>query len=218
MKKNDFIELEFIGKEKNGEVFDTNIPSEAKKIGLEIDNKNFVICVGQKMVVVGLDNALENKETGKKYSVTLEAKEAFGLRKRDLVRLIPLKIFTEKNIQPRPGMTLALDNALVKIASVSGGRVLVDFNNPLAGKEITYEFTIKNRVSDSKEKINSLLDYFLKQRPEFTIKEKKAIFSLKDPMFEHAINMLNEKFKDIIGLELVIEKKKEETETIKKTQ
>ena len=166
INKNDFIELEFIGKEIDGKVFDTNIPEEAEKIDIKIENKPFIICVGQKMVVKGLDKALEGKEIGKTCNITLSYEEAFGPRRRELVRLIPLNVFTEKNVSPRPGMTLALDNNLVRIASVSGGRVLVDFNNPLAGKEISYEFVIKRKITDKKQKINSLLNYFIKKQQD----------------------------------------------------
>lgn len=204
--KNDFVELEFIGKVINGEVFDTNITEEAEKIGLKIENKKFIICIGQKMVVEGLDKALEGKEIGKKYNIALNSNEAFGSRRKELIRLVPLNVFTEKKVVPKIGMTLALDNNLVRIASVSGGRVLVDFNNPLAGKEISYEFVIKRKITDKKEKINSLLDYFLKQRLKFEIKENKAVFETKDPMFKPAIEMLNSKFKEILDIELIVNK------------
>ena len=207
IKKNDFIELEFIGKELDGKVFDTNIPEEAKKIGMEMRDKPFVICVGQEMVVKGLDKSLEGKEINKKYETTLTPKEAFGERKRELVKLVPLNAFTEKNVTPKAGMTLALDNNLVRIASVSGGRVLVDFNNPLSGKEIIYEFKIKSKIDKLEEKINSLLDYFIRQRIPFTLEKGKAIFKLENPVFEPAIKIINDKFKDILKIELTVEKK-----------
>jgi len=208
VSKNDFVELKFIGKE-NDKIFDTNIKSEGEKIGLKIEEKPFIICIGQKMVVLGLDKALENKEIGKTYNIKLSAEEAFGDRRRDLVKLIPLNVFTEKNINPQTGMTLSLDNHLVRIASVSGGRVLVDFNNPLAGKEISYEFIIEKKITDNKEKINSLLDYFIKQRISYEIKDKKAIFNVENPIFEQALKILNDKFKDILDMELIVEKKED---------
>ncbi|MBS3072945.1 FKBP-type peptidyl-prolyl cis-trans isomerase [Candidatus Pacearchaeota archaeon] len=145
-KKNDFIELEFTGKVKDGEVFDTNVPEEAKKIGLEISNSPFVLCLGQEMVIKGLDKELENREIGKEYSVDLLPKDAFQERKSSLIKLIPLNVFTQQKISPRPGMTLALDNMLVKIISVSGGRVLADFNNPLSGKIVKNSFRTRKRI------------------------------------------------------------------------
>ena len=225
VKKNDFIELDFIGREgieKDGDIFDTNISDEAKKIGLELDGKPFIIAVGQGMVINGLDKSLEDKEIGRKYTLELSPKEAFKERKKELIRLIPLKLFIEKKVNPRPGMTLALDNYLVKIVTVSGGRVLVDFNNPLAGKYVNYEFTIKRIIDDSEEKINAILDYFVKARLPFNIVEKKVIFEL-EKFFEPAITMLNEKFKEIIGLEFVfkekpVEKDKKEDKEKKETK
>ena len=39
-------------------------------------------------------------------------------------------------------MAIQLDNTIARVLSVSGGRVTMDFNNPLAGKEIDYKYKI----------------------------------------------------------------------------
>src|SRR3989344_175844 len=98
IKKNDFIELEFTGKETDGKIFDTNIKDEAEKIGLEISQNPFIISVGNGMVVLGLDNSIEGKEIGKKYTIELTPEESFGKRRKEMVRLIPLKMFIEKKV------------------------------------------------------------------------------------------------------------------------
>ena len=201
--KNDFVELEFIGKIKDGEIFDTNITKEAEKIGIAIDETSFIICIGQGMVIPGLDKALENKETGKKYSVEIAPKEAFKDRNPSLVKLIPIKAFKEKNVNPYPGMTLALDNMLVKIISVSGGRVLADFNNPLSGKIVTYEFTVKRKIEDINEKVQAITDYFIKKETKFEIKDEKIILDIENN-FVPITKILNSKFKQIINLEFEV--------------
>ena len=204
-KKNDFIEIGFTGKVKNGEVFDTNIPEEAKKIGLEINKAPFILCVGQEMVIKGLDKELENKELEKEYLVDLLPKDAFQERKSSLVKLIPLNIFTQQKISPRPGMTFALDNMLVKVVSVSGGRVLADFNNPLSGKIISYNFTIKRKVDDINEKIKSVLDYFIRKDIKFDIKDKKIILELEEN-FSPLLSIINNKFGKILDFDFIIKK------------
>ena len=209
IKKNDFVELEFTGRVKDGEIFDTTKEEDAKKIGLKIENHPFIVCVGKEMVIKGLDNSLINKEIGKHYEVELEPKEAFQDRNSSLVKLMPLKMFSEKNISPRAGMTLALDNMLVRIASVSGGRVLVDFNNPLSGKVVIYEYKIIRKIDSLEEKINSLLDYFVKKRLDFKIEGKRVEFSC-EKIYLPFIKMLNEKFKDALGVELVLKEKENE--------
>tara|TARA_Y100000310_G_scaffold338521_1_gene428365 strand:+ start:730 stop:1371 length:642 start_codon:yes stop_codon:yes gene_type:complete len=201
-KKNDFIEIEFVGKNKDtGEVFDTNIKKEAEKINLNIEAKPLIVCIGQGMLVKGFDSSLENKEAGKKYKVSLSPEESFGKRHPGLVKIIPLKVFKDKNFNPAPGMIVSLDNSIVKIITVSGGRVIVDFNNPLAGKEIEYEFTINKKIQDDKEKVNSLQDFFFKKRFPFSIKDKKILFNKEAEPF---LKIFESKFKELLKKDLDI--------------
>ena len=136
-----------------------------------------------------------------------------------MIKTMPIKVFLEKNMHPVPGMTIQLDQYVAKILSVSGGRVIIDFNNPLAGKEITYNFEIKNRINDEKEKINSLQEFFFRDKFDFEINDKKIIFKNKkpdekDPLGEKKLSFLIEvfkqKFNDILGLDIEIAEDKKE--------
>ena len=113
-------------------------------------------------------------------------------------------------MNPYPGMTLQLDNTIAKVISVSGGRVMMDFNNPLAGKEINYTFKITKKITDNEEKINTIQEFFLKQKYEFKIdtKDKKVIF--KEKMIKPFFEMMGQKFKDMTGFEFTVEEEKEE--------
>ena len=204
VNKNDFIEIEFTGK-SNDEIFDTTIPEQAKKIGIETPVKPIIASIGNEMLLKGLDEALEGKEIGKKYSVHITPDKAFGPRNASLVKTIPMKIFREKNMNPVPGMVFQLDQHLVRILSVSGGRVFADFNNPLAGKEVDYDFKILKKITDNKEKVNALQDFFFRQRFDFSLDEKtkKAVF--KDEKIKPIIDVFKEKFKEIVGLDFEIE-------------
>lgn len=202
VNKNDFIEIKYTGY-ANGEIFDSNIEEDMKKLSPNVNPHKTIIAVGQEMVVKGLDNFLVENEIGKEYSLALKPNEAFGERKRELIKTIPLNVFREKNFNPAPGMVITLDNLMAKIIAVSGGRVIVDFNNPLAGKEITYTFTIIRKVSDEKEKAETLFEVFFKFIPQFEIKDKIIIKGSKG--LEVFVNAYNEKFKELIGKEIVLE-------------
>src|SRR3989338_7939931 len=156
-KKKDFVEIVYTGY-TNGKVFDSNIEEDLKKIDDKAVPKKTTVVIGEQMVVPGLDKALEDKEIGKEYEILLKAKEGLGERDKNLLKTIPLKVFAEKNINPKPGMAFAVDNMLVKIVAVSGARVITDFNNPLAGKEITYKFKIARILEDEKEKASALFE------------------------------------------------------------
>ncbi|MDO8564263.1 MAG: FKBP-type peptidyl-prolyl cis-trans isomerase [Nanoarchaeota archaeon] len=206
IKKGEFVEIKYTGY-VNNEIFDSNIEEDLKRLNPEAKVEKTIVAVGEGMVVNGLDKALEGKEMNKEYAVKFGHKEGFGDRNKDLIRTIPLKVFTEKNIMPQAGMMFSLDNQIVRIVTISGGRVMADFNNPLAGKEIDYKFKIIRRVSDEKEKIESLFKTSLRFIPEFEIRDKIVIRGHKS--FEALVKSFNDKFKRLIGKELGFEEKKE---------
>ena len=211
-KKNDFVEIEYTGY-ANDNLFDSNKEEDLKKLDPKAKPKKTVVVIGQGMIVKGFDKELEGKEIGKEYKISFGPEDGFGERKKELVRTIPLKVFTEKNIQPNPGMVLNMDNALAKIISVSGGRVVVDFNTPLAGKNIKYEFKIIKKVKDEKEKCDAVFENLFRIIPKYEIKEKDVV--VKDEKgFEGFVNAFKDKFKELIGKELGFEevKKKEKKE------
>ena len=206
IKKNDFIEIEFTGK-ANDKVFDTTNKKEAEQMNSEIDIKNIkpiIISVGNQMLLKGFDEELEGKEINKKYSIHILPEKAFGKRDPSMIKTIPMRVFKEKNINPIPGMALQLDNYIAKVLSVSGGRVIVDFNNPLAGKEIDYDFKIIKKIDNTSDKINALQDFFFKQRFEFNIDEKNKKVIFNDEKIKPLVKMFNQKFKDMIGFDFEV--------------
>jgi FKBP-type peptidyl-prolyl cis-trans isomerase 2 len=202
LNKKDFVELEFTAKVKDGQVFDTNIKEKAKELGIE-DVRPLWACIGEKMVLTGLDNALAGKEVGKEYEIELKPEEAFGKRNPNLVKTIPVSVFLEKQVNPVPGMFLNLDGLIVRISSVSGGRVLVDFNNPLAGKDVIYTFKIIKKVDDMTEKLKILSEFFVGTE-KFELNDKKAIFS---GLFQKkAFEALSKKAKELLDIDVEIKK------------
>jgi hypothetical protein len=89
----------------------------------------------------------------------------------------------------------------------------VDFNNPLAGKEISYKFSIVRIITDVQEKSRSLLKQFFRESPEIEVKDNKVI-ALGPKNFEFFINAYKDTFKKLVGYELdfkEVEPKKEES-------
>jgi len=208
IQRNDFVELKYTGY-TNNQVFDSNVEEDLKTLNPNEKPRETVICVGQRMVIEGLDNAIEGKELNKDYELEIKPKEAFGERDRNLVKTIPLNIFLEKRIDPRPGMVLMMDNSVVKVITVSGARVITDFNNPLAGKTVKYKFKIIKKVGDEKEKCKALFEYFFRFVPEFEIKEKIIVRGKKEIGF--LVQAFSEKFKEILGKDIIFEEVKEDS-------
>ena len=203
LKKNDFIELRYVGKIKDtGEIFDTNIEEEAKKLNPNIKNNLSIICLGQNMILPAIDKFLIGKKPGK-YILELQPKDAFGNRDPKLIKTMPLSVFSQHNITPQTGMVFAFDNLLGKISAVSSGRVIVDFNNPLAGKTLIYELEVKRKITEKKEKVEALFSAFFKKKFPFKIENKKLIIKAEKDLAP-IINSFKEKFKEILNMEIEI--------------
>lgn len=212
LSKGDFIELQYTGKIKDtNEIFDTNIEEEAKKINLDVKTKPLIICLGQNMILPSIDEFLIGKESGKEYILFLEPEKAFGKRNRNLIKTMPFSVFSKHNLNPEKGMVFTFDNVIGKITTVSGGRVIVDFNNPLASKEVVYELRVKRKVIDINEKVNSIMIFFLRKEFSFEIKEKKLIIKLKkqEENFKKFIESFKENFKETLSLDLEVQELKE---------
>ncbi|MEK6800711.1 MAG: FKBP-type peptidyl-prolyl cis-trans isomerase [Nanoarchaeota archaeon] len=207
-KKKNFIEIKYTGY-ANGEVFDSNIEEDVKKLHENAKAEKSVIVVGEGMVVPGLDKNLEGKEIGKEYEIIVPFKEGFGERKRELIKTIPLSAFKGKEVMPRVGMVLALDQYLAKVIAISGARVVADLNNPLAGKDLKYKIKIVRKVEDDKEKAEAYFKFFLGVSPDTESREKEIVVKLPKNL-EKLIDLHKIKFKELVGKDLTFEEKKEE--------
>ncbi len=221
LKQKDFIEIEFTAKVKDGEIFDSNIKEELKKLNPDAVPKPFVFCLGEGMFLKAIDDFLINKDIGE-YEIELSPEQAFGNRDSKLVQMIPMKVFREQKINPVPGIMFNFDNRIAKILTVSGGRVMVDFNNPIAGKTVIYKIKVLRKLEDINEKIKSFNEFLFKKDLKFEVKDKKIIIETEKQMTKF-VEMFKDKFKDVFELELEVKEvgeveEKKETEKVEEKE
>ena len=209
LQKKDFIEIEFTGRVKDGEIFDSNIKQDLEKLDSKATPKPLVFCLGEGMFLKGVDDFLIGKEIGK-YKIELTPESAFGNRDSSLVKMIPLKVFKQHNVNPVPGTVFNFDNRMAKILTVSGGRVMTDFNNPLAGKEVVYDVKVLRKVEDTNEKIKAFNDFLFRKDFKFEVKDKKLIIEVEKQMTKF-VEMFKDKFKEIFNLDLEVKEVEEQT-------
>lgn len=200
LKKKDFVEIQFTGRIKDGDIFDSNIKEDLAEANIQGKDRTFIFCLGEGMFLPGIDNFLIGKDIGE-YNVELKPEDAFGKRDPKLIQMVPIKNFIEHQINPIPGAMFNFDGKLAKILTVSGGRVMVDFNNPIAGRDVEYKIKILNKIDDQKKQIDALNDFFFRKELKFEIKDKKLILEMPKGM-EVFAQMFKDKYKDILGLDL----------------
>ena len=156
-KERDFVELDYTGKIKEtGDVFDTTKADVAHDHHAGHTHEPAIICIGQGQILRGIDEFLIGKSPGT-YTLELAPDKAFGKRNAELIQLIQTRKFLEQKIQPIPGGRVNIDGSVGVVRTVSGGRTIVDFNHPLAGRELSYELEAKRVVDAKDEQIKSLL-------------------------------------------------------------
>jgi FKBP-type peptidyl-prolyl cis-trans isomerase 2 len=164
MKPGDFVEVEYIGRIKEtGQIFDLTKEDVAKKEDVYSPKATYgpvVLIVGADFILKGLDKALRDMKVGDKKNVEIPPEGAFGEKKTELVQLLPLAKFKEQNLDPTPGAIVNIGVMKGRIVTVSGGRVKVDFNHPLAGKTLEYDIEIKSRLTGNVEKVKAVVNYF----------------------------------------------------------
>ena len=185
IKKGDFVAIDFVGRIKEtGHIFDLtkkDVAEKEKIANRSADYSPRVICVGNHDIVHGLDHFLEGKEAGKKYTVDLTSEDAFGKKNAKLIKMVPLNIFKKQNINAFPGLQVNIDGMLGIIRTASGGRVLVDFNHPLAGKELSYEIEVKHIVKDDAEKVAGVIKSLIGRKVACHVKDGTAKVDLDLP-------------------------------------
>jgi len=211
IKKHDFIEVEYTGRFKDTkEVFDTTSVKIAKEAQIFSEKGEYapvIICIGEHHILRGIDEFLEGKEVGS-YTLELPPEKAFGKKKMELIKMIPTNKFTEQDIKPIPNLRLNIDGHVGLVKSVSGGRTVVDFNHPLAGRDVVYDLKVIKLVTDKKVQVESLLKVLFGTEIPVDVKEKKAVVSFPSELPEQIKMELAKKVSELTSLELSVELKK----------
>ncbi|MDE1848594.1 MAG: peptidylprolyl isomerase [Nanoarchaeota archaeon] len=206
LQKKDFIEIEYTARVKGGEIFDSNIKEDLEKLhhghDHEISAEPFVFCLGEGMFLPAIDNFLIGKPDAQAtYEIPLSPENAFGKRNPDLIQRIPVKLFREQSLNPVPGFIFNFDGRIGKVLASSGGRVIVDFNNPVSGKEVVYTVKLIRKIDDLNEKIKALIRFLFQRDLKFETRDKAVIIEVEKQMMGF-VNLFKDKFKDILDLEL----------------
>ncbi len=164
MQEGNFVKINYTGKLENGIVFDTTHKEVAEEndLNLDVSYGPKTIILGAGHLVDGLEKTLYEAEVGEEDEVEVEPEEGFGERKDEMVRSFPKREFEKKHQQnPQKGMRIEIEGRQGVIISVVGGKVRVDFNHPLAGETLKYEYKVEDVIQEDEEKIKSLISLYV---------------------------------------------------------
>ncbi len=211
MKNGEIIQIEYEGRiERTGILFDTTNEQSAKKEGVYDEKKEFKpknIIIGAGYLLKGIDNELEKHEVGDEFEITLPPEKAFGQRNPELIRIMPIKEFHKNKLIPIPGLIINMDGFLGKVLSNNGGRVRVDFNHALAGKELHYKIKIIKKITKKEEQIQTVLKNRLGREQEIEKQEKNYLIKTEKELPQIITKHVAEEIKKYCDTEVEFKKK-----------
>jgi peptidylprolyl isomerase len=131
----DRVSIQYRGTLDDGSVFDQSAPGRPLV---------FVAGVGQ--VIPGFDNAVIGMKMDEEKTVTIPAAEAYGSSNPKMIRNVPRSSFAG-DFQGQMGDEVTLTNQTGqqlrgKLAGMSADSLLIDFNHPLAGQNLTFDIKV----------------------------------------------------------------------------
>src|SRR5437870_13919637 len=161
VKEGDFLLVNYTLKVKeSGETVDTTLDTVAKEARIHKEDNVYqpkFVVIGEEFLPKSLEESLVGIEPGTKTTIELTPEKGYGTRDPGKMRLVPLRRFREKGIDPVPGERVELEGRPAVIRAVGAGRVQVDYNHPLAGRTLVYDISTEDVIEDRDAKILSLI-------------------------------------------------------------
>jgi peptidylprolyl isomerase len=143
-----------------GELVDTTSEVEAKLNRKYVEGAIYepeVVVVGEGRFFQGFEEALAYCREGEEVEVEVPPEKAFGPRDPSKIKIFPRRVFERRNVKPEVGKEVRINGELGRILAIEGGRVVVDFNHPLAGKTLKLKLKVVKVVNEPTEAIRYLV-------------------------------------------------------------
>ncbi len=162
LDEGDFVTVDYTARTvEDDQLVDTTDPAVADDEGVDADQEfePRVIVLGEGHLFPGVEEEIVGSTVGASGTAVVPAGEAFGEYDDDEVRTISTDRIPEDDRYP--GAQVRIDGDEGFVETIVGGRARVDFNHPLAGADIEYEYEVLDTVEDRTEQAEQLLRLFL---------------------------------------------------------
>jgi len=174
MEKGDIIKLQIDTFTDDGKLVETTDETKAKENGIYDEHysyKPLLTIVGSGRLFSDLEEDIAKANVGEEREITIPPERAFGVRDTNNVRVTSYREVERalreeqrrrgnngNDVVPEPGMSVKIGDKYGKILTVTAGRVVIDFNHPLAGKSIKYRYKILEKVEGDEKKIQAIIE------------------------------------------------------------
>ena len=145
-------------------LIETTREDVAKEHDVHDENRTYspmVTVVGDGRLIPGFEAHLAEAETETDYTLDIEATEAYGERDAGLVETIGQNVLMRSVRDPEMlaiGAPVEIGGRTGVLQFLSAGRARIDYNHPLAGVTLRYNYRVTKVVEDRTEKVETLLN------------------------------------------------------------
>jgi len=166
LSKGDFIVVEYsVRVKETNTLLDTTDAELARKENIYEADKLYgptLLILGRGWLNEHVEDELLKHDVGSEVEVEVPPEKAFGERDPGKIKVFSLREFQKRGYSVNVGDVVEIGGARGVVKSISGGRVTVDFNHPLAGKTLVYKVKIVGKLEDAVEKLKALSSRYLK--------------------------------------------------------
>ncbi|NKE37044.1 peptidylprolyl isomerase [Natronococcus sp. JC468] len=171
LQAGDFVKLAYTAYTvEDDQLVDTTDPDVAEEEGVADQAEEFkprTIVLGEGHIFDEVEDAVIGGEVGDAGTVTIPAEDAFGEYDPDDVQTVSAEKIDEDDRYP--GANVQVDGQQGYISTIVGGRARVDFNHPLAGEDVEYEYEVVEEVDDVEQQAAGLFEMYLGMEPDLWI-------------------------------------------------
>jgi FKBP-type peptidyl-prolyl cis-trans isomerase 2 len=190
LEKGDLVLIDYVGR-TDGEIFDLSSEEKAKANDMYDEKQEYKpipVLIGEGYVIEGLEEKIQDMDVGEEAEVSVSAEKAYGERSADDMETFPEKEFKKQDVNVSVGERIMVGRRQGRVVSKGSGRVRVDFNHPLAGKDLEYWVKVQEKVEDDEEKGEYIFNYRLGHGDiEFDDNKATIIHTHEDDGHDHEL-------------------------------
>ncbi len=209
-QKGDYVLLEYTVADKDdNKVVETTIENKAKEAGIYRPDEVYeprLIIIGETKLFEPLEQAIMNSSESQEITVEIPPDKAFGQRDPGKVRVISIREFYRYGKLPKVGDVVEVNNQQGRVVSITGGRVTLDFNHPLAGKTLVVTAKIIKKLEATEDKIKYIIKQYIPrielEKVNVELSQDGSVVTIKLPietLFMENIGTIRARIADEVG-------------------
>jgi len=148
----------------SGDLIETTREDIAKENDMHQEGRNYspLVCVvGSGQLIAGFEESLLSAKADKDISVEIAPADAYGEKDSDKVETISIDKLIRYVRDPKSlyiGGPVTIEGKTGTLSYMAAGRARIDYNHPMAGRTLKYDYKIIKVIKDKGEKVVALLE------------------------------------------------------------